>query len=47
MNPVSITQEGDVVVDTGVVIIRKEFSSDQVVPSVCGEEFCAANVERV
>jgi len=47
MNPVSITQEGDVVVDTGVVIVRQDYRPDQVVPPVCGGEFCAADVERV
>jgi len=47
MNPVTITGDGVVVVDTGVVIVRQDYRPDQVVPPVCGAEFCAADVERV
>jgi Rieske Fe-S protein len=47
MNPVTITGDGVVVVDTGVVIVRQDYRPDQVVSPVCGAEFCAADVERV
>lgn len=47
LNPVTITEGGGVVVDTGVVIIRQGYHPDQLVPAECGAEFCAAGVERV
>ena len=47
LNPVTITEDGSIVVDTGVAVIRKGFSPDQVVPGACGAEFCAANVQQV
>lgn len=47
VHPVLVTEAGDVRVDTERVIIRKEYQDDQVVPVVCGKEFCAAQVEEV
>ncbi len=46
LHPVSITEDGNVVVDTSVVIIRRSYNLDQIVPAICGAEFCAAGVER-
>jgi catechol 2,3-dioxygenase-like lactoylglutathione lyase family enzyme len=47
LHPVTIAADGSVIVDTSEIFIRKSYSPDQVVPPVCGAEFCAADVERV
>ena len=47
LNPVTIAEDGSVVVDTSVVIVRKGHELDQVVPAICGAEFCADQVDRV
>jgi catechol 2,3-dioxygenase-like lactoylglutathione lyase family enzyme len=47
LHPIEITADGRVVVDTDRVIIREQFSQDQMVPPVCGRRFCAAQVQEV
>ena len=47
LHPVTIAQDGSVIVDTSQILVRKSYNPDQVVPSVCGAEFCAADMERV
>lgn len=47
LHPVLITEDGRVRVDTERVIIREEYQDDQVVPPVCGKEFCAEQVKEV
>ena len=47
LHPVMISEEGSVIVDTDTVIIRKGYDPTQVVPPLCGAEFCAADVQRV
>jgi len=47
LHPVTIADEGSVIVDTSEILVRKDHSPDQVVKAVCGAGFCAANVERV
>jgi catechol 2,3-dioxygenase-like lactoylglutathione lyase family enzyme len=47
LHPVSISDEGDIIVDTSTILVRESHSPDQVVPAVCGADFCAASVEAV
>jgi hypothetical protein len=47
MHPVKISEDGEVVVDTSEILVRKSYAADQVVPPVCGAEFCAADVDGV
>lgn len=47
LHPVTISEDGSVVVDTSEILVRKSYSLDQVVPPFCGAEFCPADVERV
>lgn len=46
-HPVHIAANGNVLVDTERVILRKEYRTDQVVPPLCGAEFCAVQVQEV
>jgi Rieske Fe-S protein len=47
LHPVTIAEDGSVVVTTSEILVRKGYKSDQVVPPVCGAQFCAADVQRV
>lgn len=47
MHPVTISENGEVIVDSSTILVRKNYSPDQVVPPVCGAQFCAADVECV
>ena len=47
MHPVTISESGEVIVDSSTILLRKNYSPDQVVPPVCGAQFCAADVECV
>jgi catechol 2,3-dioxygenase-like lactoylglutathione lyase family enzyme len=47
MHPVTIAEDGSVIVDTSEILVRKSYSPDQIVPAVCGAEFCAADVQAV
>jgi hypothetical protein len=44
---VTIAEDGSVIVDTSEILVRKSYNPDQVVPAVCGAEFCAADVQAV
>jgi len=47
IHPVTIEEDGTVVVNPEVALARKEFDPEQLVPPVCGSEFCAAQVQQV
>jgi catechol 2,3-dioxygenase-like lactoylglutathione lyase family enzyme len=47
LNPVEITADGRVLVDTDKVILRKDFQPEQAVPAACGAAFCSSAVEVV
>ena len=47
LHPLTIAEDGRVIVDTSEVLIRKKYQGDQPVPARCGAQFCAAEVERV
>ncbi len=47
LHPVTIAEDGSVIVDTSEILVRKNYHPDQVVPAVCGAQFCAASVQSV
>ena len=47
MHPVTISDDGSVIVDSSEIFVRKNYDADQVVPPVCGAQFCAATVEAI
>ena len=47
MHPVTIAEDGSIIVDTSRILVRKSYNPDQVVAPVCGAEFCAADVQAV
>jgi catechol 2,3-dioxygenase-like lactoylglutathione lyase family enzyme len=47
LHPVTITNDGNVIVDTSEVLVRKTHESSHIVPAACGAAFCGANVEHI
>ena len=47
LHPVTIAEDGSVIVDTSEIFVRKEHSAEQVVDATCGARFCASDVHRV
>jgi catechol 2,3-dioxygenase-like lactoylglutathione lyase family enzyme len=47
LHPVTVAEDGSIIVDTSEILVRQDHSAEHVVPATCGARFCAVDVERV